>query len=285
MQGIIWHIVGMILFGSMDAVSKHLTGLLPVPEILWIRYLFFVSFGFILAIYLGGIRALKTKIIIIQVFRGLALVAEIILFTYSFRYLPLADAHVMAATAPLMVLALAVPILGEKVGNKRWMAVIIGFSGLMIILRPGLGDWRPILLLPLLGAFGFSVYLVLTRMAARYDSVGTSAFYTGLVGFIVLSFMIPTAWQNPTTSEWGWLVMASILGLCAHVSIMKGLSLAEASALQPFNYIVLVWATFLGFLFFDDIPDLVTCLGGLIIVGSGLYAWDRERLQSKKLVS
>jgi drug/metabolite transporter (DMT)-like permease len=97
--------------------------------------------------------------------------------------------------------------------------------------------------------------------------------------------MIPTAWQNPTTSEWGWLLMASILGLCAHVSIMKGLSLAEASALQPFNYIVLVWATFLGFLFFDDIPDLVTCLGGLIIVGSGLYAWDRERLQSKKLVS
>lgn len=285
MQGIIWHIVGMVLFGSMDAVSKHLTGLLPVPEILWIRYLFFVSFGFILAIYLGGIQALKTKIITIQVFRGLALVAEIILFTYSFRYLPLADAHVMAATAPLMVLALAVPILGEKVGNKRWMAVIIGFSGLIIILRPGLGDWRPILLLPLLGAFGFSVYLVLTRMAARYDSVGTSAFYTGLVGFIVLSFMIPTAWQNPTTSEWGWLLMASILGLCAHVSIMKGLSLAEASALQPFNYIVLLWATFLGFLFFDDIPDLMTCLGGLIIVVSGLYAWNRERIQSKKLVS
>jgi len=285
MQGIIWHIVGMILFGSMDAVSKHLTGLLPVPEILWIRYLFFVSFGFILAIYLGGIRALKTKIIIIQVFRGLALVAEIILFTYSFRYLPLADAHVMAATAPLMVLALAVPILGEKVGNKRWMAVIIGFSGLMIILRPGLGDWRPVLLLPLLGAFGFSVYLVLTRMAARYDSVGTSAFYTGLVGFIVLSFMIPTAWQNPTISEWGWLLMDSILGLCAHVSIMKGLSLAEASALQPFNYIVLLWATFLGFLFFDDIPDLMTCLGGLIIVVSGLYAWNRERIRSKKLVS
>jgi drug/metabolite transporter (DMT)-like permease len=285
MQGIIWHIVGMVLFGSMDAVSKHLTGLLPVPEILWIRYLFFVSFGFVLAIYLGGIQALKTKIITIQVFRGLALVAEIILFTYSFRYLPLADAHVMAATAPLMVLALAVPILGEKVGNKRWMAVIIGFSGLIIILRPGLGEWRPILLLPLLGAFGFSVYLVLTRMAARYDSVGTSAFYTGLVGFIVLSFMIPTAWQNPTTSEWGWLLMASILGLCAHVSIMKGLSLAEASALQPFNYIVLLWATFLGFLFFDDIPDLMTCLGGLIIVVSGLYAWNRERIRSKKLVS
>jgi drug/metabolite transporter (DMT)-like permease len=285
MQGIIWHIVGMVLFGSMDAVSKHLTGLLPVPEILWIRYLFFVSFGFVLAIYLGGIQALKTKIITIQVFRGLALVAEIILFTYSFRYLPLADAHVMAATAPLMVLALAVPILGEKVGNKRWMAVIIGFSGLIIILRPGLGEWRPILLLPLLGAFGFSVYLVLTRMAARYDSVGTSAFYTGLVGFIVLSFMIPTAWQNPTTSEWGWLLMASILGLCAHVSIMKGLSLAEASALQPFNYIVLLWATFLGFFFFDDTPDLMTCLGGLIIVVSGLYAWNRERIQSKKLVS
>jgi drug/metabolite transporter (DMT)-like permease len=285
MQGIIWHVVGMLLFGSMDAVSKYLTTLLPVPEILWVRYLFFAFFGFVLAIYLGGFQALRTKILIIQILRGLALVSEIILFTYSFRYLPLADAHVMAATVPLMVLALAVPILGEKVGFRRWLAVIIGFLGILIILRPGFEEWNPILILPLLGAVGFAVYLVLTRMAARHDSVGTSAFYTGIVGFIVLSFMVPTHWEAPTVQEWGWLIVASILGLVAHISIMKGLTLSEASALQPFNYIVLVWATFLGFVVFGDIPDLITCSGAGVIVASGLYAWNRERIQSNKLVS
>jgi drug/metabolite transporter (DMT)-like permease len=269
----------------MDAVSKYLTTLLPVPEILWVRYLFFAFFGFVLAIYLGGFQALKTKIFIIQILRGLALVGEIILFTYSFRYLPLADAHVMAATVPLMVLALAVPILGEKVGFRRWLAVIIGFLGILIILRPGFGEWNPILILPLLGAVGFAVYLVLTRMAARHDSVGTSAFYTGIVGFIVLSFMVPTHWEAPTVQEWGWLIVASILGLVAHISIMRGLTLSEASALQPFNYIVLVWATFLGFVVFGDIPDLITCSGAGVIVASGLYAWNRERIQSNKLVS
>ena len=285
MQGIIWHVVGMLLFGSMDAVSKYLTTLLPVPEILWVRYLCFAFFGFVLAIYLGGFQALRTKILIIQVLRGLALVSEIILFTYSFRYLPLADAHVMAATVPLMVLALAVPILGEKVGFRRWLAVIIGFLGILIILRPGFEEWNPILILPLLGAVGFAVYLVLTRMAARHDSVGTSAFYTGIVGFIILSFMVPTQWESPTIQEWGWLIVASILGLVAHISIMKGLTLSEASALQPFNYIVLVWATFLGFVVFGDIPDLITCSGAGVIVASGLYAWNRERIQSNKLVS
>ena len=285
MQGIIWHVVGMLLFGSMDAVSKYLTTLLPVPEILWVRYLFFAFFGFVLAIYLGGFQALRTKILIIQILRGLALVSEIILFTYSFRYLPLADAHVMAATVPLMVLALAVPILGEKVGFRRWLAVIIGFLGILIILRPGFEEWNPILILPLLGAVGFAVYLVLTRMAARHDSVGTSAFYTGIVGFIILSFMVPTQWESPTIQEWGWLIVASILGLVAHISIMKGLTLSEASALQPFNYIVLVWATFLGFVVFGDIPDLITCSGAGVIVASGLYAWNRERIQSNKLVS
>ena len=285
MQGITWHVMGMLLFGSMDAVSKYLTTLLPVPEILWVRYLFFAFFGFVLAIYLGGFKALQTKILIIQILRGLALVGEIILFTYSFRYLPLADAHVMAATVPLIVLALAVPILGEKVGFRRWLAVVIGFLGILIILRPGFDEWNPILILPLLGALGFAVYLVLTRMAARHDSVGTSAFFTGIVGFIVLSFMVPAQWEVPTVQEWGWLIVASILGLVAHISIMKGLTLSEASALQPFNYIVLVWATFLGFVVFDDIPDLITCAGAGVIVASGLYAWNRERIQSNKLVS
>ncbi|MCH2629238.1 MAG: DMT family transporter [Nisaea sp.] len=282
-KGILWQIIGMLFFGSMDAVSKHLTSSLPVIEILWVRYLFFALFGFLLAVHYSGLRGLRTSIPFLQIARGLALVFEIVLFTYAFRYLPLADAHVMAASVPLIVLALAVPILKERVGHRRWFAVILGFLGVLIILRPGFGNWQPILFLPLLGAFGFAVYLVLTRMAAKFDTIGTSAFYTGLVGLSVLTIFLPLEWKTPTIEEWGWLLLASVLGLCGHISVIKALSMAEASVLQPFFYVVLVWATFLGFIIFDDIPDFITIIGACIIVGSGLYAWYRERVNQNQI--
>ena len=282
-KGILWQIIGMLFFGSMDAVSKHLTSSLPVIEILWVRYLFFALFGFLLAVHYSGLRGLRTSIPFLQIARGLALVFEIVLFTYAFRYLPLADAHVMAASVPLIVLALAVPILKERVGHRRWFAVILGFLGVLIILRPGFGNWQPILFLPLLGAFGFAVYLVLTRMAAKFDTIGTSAFYTGLVGLSVLTIFLPLEWKTPTIEEWGWLLLASVLGLCGHISVIKALSIAEASVLQPFFYVVLVWATFLGFIIFDDIPDFITIIGACIIVGSGLYAWYRERVNQNQI--
>ena len=282
-KGILWQIIGMLFFGSMDAVSKHLTSSLPVIEILWVRYLFFALFGFLLAVHYSGLRGLRTSIPFLQIARGLALVFEIILFTYAFRYLPLADAHVMAASVPLIVLALAVPILKERVGHRRWFAVVLGFLGVLIILRPGFGNWQPILFLPLLGAFGFAVYLVLTRMAAKFDTIGTSAFYTGLVGLSVLTIFLPLEWKTPTIEEWGWLLLASVLGLCGHISVIKALSMAEASVLQPFFYVVLVWATFLGFIIFDDIPDFITIIGACIIVGSGLYAWYRERVNQNQI--
>ena len=282
-RGILWQIIGMLFFGSMDAVSKHLTSSLPVIEILWVRYLFFALFGFLLAVHYSGLRGLRTSIPVLQIARGLALVFEIVLFTYAFRYLPLADAHVMAASVPLIVLALAVPILKERVGHRRWFAVILGFLGVLIILRPGFGNWQPILFLPLLGAFGFAVYLVLTRMAAKFDTIGTSAFYTGVVGLSVLTIFLPLEWKTPTIEEWGWLLLASVLGLCGHISVIKALSMAEASVLQPFFYVVLVWATFLGFIIFDDIPDFITIIGACIIVGSGLYAWYRERVNQNQI--
>ena len=282
-KGILWQIIGMLFFGSMDAVSKHLTSSLPVIEILWVRYLFFALFGFLLAVHYSGLRGLRTSIPFLQIARGLALVFEIVLFTYAFRYLPLADAHVMAASVPLIVLALAVPILKERVGHRRWFAVVLGFLGVLIILRPGFGNWQPILFLPLLGAFGFAVYLVLTRMAAKFDTIGTSAFYTGVVGLSVLTIFLPLEWKTPTIEEWGWLLLASVLGLCGHISVIKALSMAEASVLQPFFYVVLVWATFLGFIIFDDIPDSITIIGACIIVGSGLYAWYRERVNQNQI--
>jgi len=278
--GIAWHVAGMVLFASMDAVSKHLAVGLPVVEILWVRYVFFFLFGLALALRLEGWSAFKTNAPILQITRGLALVTEIGLFTYAFRYLKLVDAHVMAAMTPLMVMALAVPMLGEKVGIRRWLAVSVGFLGVLVILRPGMAAIAPIQIVPLAAAGCFALYLVLTRMAARHDSVGTSTLYTGIVGLVVLSLVAPLDWQAPSPEEWGFLLLASLLGIGAHVSVIKALSLSEASALQPFNYTMLVWATLIGFLVFDDLPDHFTVIGAVIIVISGLYAWHRERTRS-----
>lgn len=213
----------------------------------------------------------------LQIIRGLVLVIEIGLFTYAFRYLKLVDAHVMAALAPLMVLALAVPILGEKVGIRCWVAVSGGFLGVLIVLRPGIAVIEPIQIVPLIAAACFALYLVLTRMVARYDSVGTSTLYTGVVGLVALSVVVPMDWRPPTSSELGWLLLASLLGVGAHVSVIRALSLSEVSALQPFNYTMLVWATLIGYSVFDDLPDPMTVLGAGVIVLSGLYAWHGER--------
>lgn len=277
MAGIAWHVAGMVLFASMDAVSKHLVTDLPVVEILWVRFGFFFAFGLVLALRLEGWSALKAHAPFLQIARGLALVTEIGLFTYAFRYLKLVDAHVMAAMTPLMVMASAVPMLKEKVGIRRWAAVSVGFLGVLVILRPGFDVIAPVQLVPLAGAACFALYLVMTRLAARRDSMATSTLYTGMVGFAALSLIAPLEWQAPTGQQWGFLLLASLLGVAAHVSVIKALSLSEASALQPFNYTMLVWAALIGFLVFGDVPDLFTVLGAGIIVLSGLYAWHRER--------
>ena len=278
--GILWHVAGMVLFASTDAVSKHLVVDLPVVEILWIRYVFFFLFGLALALRLEGLSAFKTKAPVLQIMRGLTLVLVIGLFTYAFRYLNLVDSHVMVAMTPLMVMALAVPMLGERVGLRRWAAVIVGFLGVLIILRPGLAVIDPIQIVPLIAAGCFALYQVLTRIAARYDSIGPSTLYTGLVGLVVLSLVVPIDWQPPTPDQWGWLLVASLLGIGAHVSVIKALSVSEASVLQPFTYTMLVWGALIGFLAFDDLPGGYTIVGAAIIVLSGLYAWYRERTRA-----
>lgn len=267
----------MVLFATMDAVTKHISTGLPVVEILWIRYVFFFLFALALALRMEGWRAFKTKAPVLQITRGVALVAEIGLLTYAFRYLKLVDAHVMTALTPLMVMALAVPMLGERVGIRRWLAVGVGFLGVLVILRPGLTAIAPIQIVPLVAAACFAFYLVLTRMATRHDSMATSTLYTAVVGLVLLSFIAPMEWQAPSAEQWGFLMLASFLGIAAHVSVIKALSLSEASALQPFNYMMLVWAALIGYLVFGNLPDQFTVLGAGIIVLSGLYAWHRER--------
>lgn len=280
LTGVPWYVMGMMMFACMDAVSKHLTSSLPIIEILWVRYAFFTTFGLIMVMATHNGSVLQTAVPKFQIIRGLCMLGDIGLFTLSFRFLQLAEAHAIAAIAPLMVMALAVPLLGEKVRRSQWIAVNAGFLGVLIIIRPGMAIFQEASTLPFLATVSFSLYLILTRLVGRYDGLWTSVLYTGLVGFCLLSFAIPFSWRTPTADETFWLIVASCLSVGAHICIIRGLSLSEANILQPFNYVLLVGAVVLGFAIFDDLPDIPTIIGALVILGSGLYAW-RIALKSK----
>ena len=278
MTGIFIMIIGMITLASTDAVSKHLTVTFAVVQILWIRFIIFAGVGAFAVLTKRGFNGLRTKRPIAQIVRASMLLSANLLAVYTLSLMPLADAHATLAIAPLLVTAASVPFLGEVIDVRRWIAIGTGFMGVLIILRPGLGVFDVVAIFPLAVAILFAGYNILTKIISRDDTNETTLFYTGATGLIVLSVIIPFFWISPSLIDWGWLIVAGIGGSFAHIFIITALHFAPASKLQPFNYVMLVWATILGFFIFDDLPDYLTVLGATVIVISGLYAWNRERL-------
>lgn len=278
LRGIGWMLLAMLLFATMDAASKTLVVDHSIAQILWVRYLMFLGFAMALAARRGGLRAAtRSRRPWQQVARSLLLLAENAVFVLAFRYLPLADAHALAAVAPLLVTALSVPLLGERVGLRRWAAVATGFLGVLVIVRPGFAtvDWT--LLIPLFGALLFALYQIQVRQLRAHDSAETTLFYSAVVGAAVLTLVGPATWTPPDAAGWGLLLLVGVLGTGAHVALILGLASAPASTLQPYNYTLLLWAAVIGFLVFGDLPDLWTVAGGLVVAASGLYVFARER--------
>jgi len=276
-RGIVLAILAMMVFATQDAVTKYLAQSYSAPQIVWIRYLLFSVFALILATRQRPLRmVLSSRRPILQIVRSLIIVAEIAIFVVAVRVLPLADAHALLATTPLMVTALSALFLGEAVGIRRWAAVGMGFVGVLVILRPGLTVLQPGALLALGAAFLFAVYLVLTRVI-RTDDGETSLLYMALVGAAVMTLLGPAYWTWPTPAHWAWLVALSITSSLGHFLLIKALAAAPASTLQPFNYMLLVWATITGYVVFGHFPDAWTVTGAAIVVASGLYTILRER--------
>jgi drug/metabolite transporter (DMT)-like permease len=279
-RGILLCVATMLVFASQDGLTKHLTTVIAVPQILLVRYLFFVALALWLTRRSGVVPALRSKRPWLQILRSLVLVTEIAIFAMAVRFLPLADTHAVVASTPLIVTVLSVPMLGETVGLRRWIAVGAGFAGMLIILRPGYTVFQPASSLALIAAVMFAVYIVLTRMVSRYDGSETTVLYTALAGAAVMIVIGPFYWTPPDAATWMLLLAIACTGAGGHFLFIKALEAAPASVLQPFNYTVLVWATVIGYLFFDDLPDEATVLGALVIVASGLYTFYRERKRS-----
>ena len=278
-QGITVMVIGLFLFAWLDVVNKLLGPLMPVTQILWVRFLAFVPIACLMAWRPGQGVAWRTPQPWLQAVRGLLLVAEMGLFVWAFRIMHLADVQAIAAVTPLMVIALSVPMLGETVGWRRWSAVAVGFVGVLLIVRPGFQIIGLGTLIVLAGAALFALYQILLRMVGRTDGAGTSAVWLAMMGAIATSFVAPFDWVWPTLEGWWLLAAAAILGALGHTIYSKAFVLAPAAVLQPFNYLMLVFAVILGWLIFDHLPDMWTFMGAGLIVASGLYAFHRERLR------
>ena len=258
----------------MDAMSKFLVRDYPIVQTLWVRYVIFSGFALLIA----GPSALRSARPWLQAGRGVLALVENGVFVLAFFYLPLADTHAIAATSPLLVVALSVLFLGEKAGLDRWLAVLAGFVGVLLIIRPGIHAFAWPLLIPLAGAFLWAVYQVLTRLTARTDRSETTLLWTALSGLICTSAVVPWFWVPPTPTAWLLLAGVGVLGSLSHAALIKALVHAEAGALQPYAYTLLVWATMLGFLVFGDVPNAWTIGGAGVVVLSGLWTWHRDRL-------
>ncbi|KFC63570.1 hypothetical protein FF80_03218 [Devosia sp. LC5] len=273
-------LVTIAVFGAQDAISKILVQEYSTFQITMMRYWGFAAFSLVLVMRQAPLRqALSSKVPALQVLRGSLLIIEIWCFARALQSVPLGELQAISLVYPLLVTLFAIPLLGEKVGVFRFVAVLVGFAGAMVIVRPG-GlplDWG--VLFAVLSSVLYALYLVITRKVSRYDSAATSMAYTGVVGLVLSGAVGVFFWQNM-----GWmdvlLVCIIMVTTCVgHGLMVFALSMAPASVIQPFNYFSLPWAILLSAVVFGHWIDGISLIGAGIIVVAGLVVMARERMR------
>ena len=269
-------VLAMALFVGMDTMAKHLGQSYPVIQIVWVRYL---VAGCVLALVLNRRLAasFQSRNLRLQLLRGGLLLATNFLFYAGLRFMPLAESSAISCVGPLMVTALAVPFLGERVGLRRWSGVVVGFAGALVVIRPGFGiiDWAA--LFPIGAAACFAVTAITTRKLGGLDPVTTTLVLTTFVGGAMASAVAPFFWTPPAAPALALMVCIGLIGVIAHFALIKAFAAAPATTVAPYSYTTIVWATVFGLAVFGDRPDLWTLAGAAVIVGSGLYIYYRER--------
>ncbi len=279
--GIALMVASCAVFAVQDAISRHLAEATNVLMVVMVRYWFFAAFVIALGrAQAGSVRAAaRTTQPLTQIARGLLLAAEICVTVYAFTLLGLAQTHAVFASCPLIVAALSGPVLGERVGWRRWSAIGVGFLGILVILRPGVAVFDLGAVVALLGAFLYAVYILLTRLAARQDSTATSFFWTGTVGAVAMTAVGLAYWQPMSAPDWALMGALCLTGVTGHFLVIKCYEVAEASAVQPVAYLQLVLSSIAGIVVFGEVLHPTTVLGAAIVVAAGLFTWWRERLR------
>lgn len=272
LHGILLIMLAVFLFSSMDTLAKYMLRSYPLAPLIWARYT--VHFAFMIALLAPrlGLALVRTERPLIQILRGVALVGSTGFFYLALTYLPLAEAAAIGFVAPVLVASLSGPVLGERVTSRQWLAVAMGFFGVLVIIRPGGALVSFAVVFPLMSAFLFATYQIMTRKLAGRESPFTSLFYTALVGSVLTTLAVPFTWQTPTLPQLGIMIAIGCLGGFGHFLMIHAVERASPSALAPFVYTQLVWSTLLAWIVFSEFPDPGSLLGMLAIAGAGLLS-------------
>lgn len=280
-RGLLLIALAFFAFAAADTQAKFLTASFHPMQIVWTRQ-FGLLAGVLVLLLVKGPSILKTRHPGLQVLRGMLAVCSATAFIFALRYVPLADAVAVSFVAPFMVTIMGALILREKVDLHRWSAVTIGFIGTLIVIRPGLGVMHPAVFLVLAAAVAFALRQILSRVLSASDRTATTVTYTAIASVLLLTVPLPFYWKSP---EAGWeLALLFGMAACAALGeflVIRSLEIAQAVVLAPVHYTLIIWATFYGWLVFDQLPGPWTWLGAAIIVATGLYIMDRERKLAK----
>ena len=276
-------VVTTFMFSTMDGVSRYLAENNNVFTIVTMRYWFVAIIMAISCLLVKDSfkKLLYTKQPFTQFSRGLILSLNNCLVVYTFTLLGLVETHAIIACYPLIVAGLSVPFLGEKFGWRRWTAIFVGFLGVIIILRPTTNVISEGAIYALIGAIMFAVYLILTRYVSRLDTAITSFFWTGIGGSVTMTIISFFIWEDILREDLLWLVIMCLLSASSHFMMVKTLQVAEASVIQPFSYLQLVFGSIIGVTIFSESIDLMIVFGAIIVIGAGLFTAWREYVKKQ----
>lgn len=279
LKGIALICLAVLLFASHDALSKYLSGFYAIVMVVWARYVVHTLLMLVVFVPRTGLSAVvRTRRPGLQLARALCLIGTSLLFTTGLRYIPLAEATAVNFLAPLLVTALSVPLLGEKVTRSQWLAVMTGFVGVLIVVRPGGALFTPAILYPLGSALCFGCYQLLTRKLSAFDSPTTSNFLTGILNSLIMTALVPFFWSMPSLVDALFMIGLGTCGMLGHMLLTQAFRHAAPAMLAPFSYGQIVFAGVYGYLIFNHTPDVYGIVGIAVICLSGLaVAWTQRR--------
>lgn len=268
--GVVLMLLAVLCFAVLDSSAKYLSQHYPVAMVVWARYAVHTLLMLIAYAPARGRTLLHTRRPGRQLLRALLLLSVTVLFVSGLRFLPLAEATAIIYLTPLLVTALSVPLLGERVARGTWIAILTGLAGVLIVVRPGgaLLGWT--VLLPLAAAFCNSLYQILTRSFAGSENGTTTNFITGLTGTVLASLTLPWVWTTPTAAHAGLMIVLGCAGFGGHALLIRAFEHASPAVLGPLTYGQLGIATLLGFSVFGTLPDAASFAGMALIVAGGL---------------
>jgi drug/metabolite transporter (DMT)-like permease len=280
-HGIYFMLTAVLLFSCMDAMIKWVSAVHPVGQIIFFRNVFAFIPVFIFMRQAGGLSLLRTKRPGHHVLRGLFGIASMVCIFSAFALLPLAEAVALSLSWPIFLTALSVPLLGEKVGIRRWSAVIAGFVGILIMTRPGASAFQPAALLAVGGALFYALAMISIRRLGLTEPAATTVFYFTAFAAVLATLSLPLQWVTPDPLNLVLLIGIGLLGGFAQLAMTQAFRLAPVALIAPFDYGALVFAVLFGYLIWRDVPDPYIIVGAVIVVASGLYILHRETTLGK----